>query len=162
MRKGRSLWAVTVSADGELVPDADASETLLHHMVLRGDRWEEFDAPPAEMSRGVFDRAESVLVQRHSSYRQEVKKRNATRVQQRLSSLEASYRAIRAERERRLFESRNRGRERAIPLFEAQLKKLDSDFEERCRQVETSKDVSVSWTVEGAGYVRVVEEPPSR
>lgn len=162
MRKGRSLWAVTVAADGESVSDADASEALLHHMVLRGERWEDFDAPPEEMSRDLFDRAKTVLVQRYSNYRQVVKKRNATRVQQRLSSLEASYRAIRAERERRLFESRNRGRERAIPLFEAQLRKLDSDFEERCRLVETSKDVSVSWTVEGAGYVRVVEEPLSR
>jgi superfamily II DNA or RNA helicase len=162
MRKGRSLWAVTVSADGESVSDADASEALLHHMVLRGDRWEDFDAPPEEMSRGLFDRAQTILVQRYSNYRQEVKKRNAARVQQRLGSLEASYRAIRAERERRLLESRIRGRERAIPLFEAQLRKLESDFEERCRQVEASKDVSVSWTVEGAGYVLVVEEPLSR
>lgn len=158
IRAGRSLWAVAVSASGQLVPDADAAETLLHHMVLRGRRWEDFESPPADFTRKLFEQAQAVLIGRHSAYRQGIRKRNAARVEQRLASLQSSYRAKRAERERRLNESRSRNRERAIPLFEAQLRKLDAEFEERCRQVEASRDVSVSWSIEGAGYVRVVEE----
>lgn len=158
IRAGRSLWAVAVSADGRYVADSDAAEMLLHHMVLRGHRWEDFEAPPEDFTRKLFEQAQAVLMERHSAYRQEVRKRNEARVEQRLASLQSSYRAKRAERERRLLESRIRNRERAIPLFEAQLRKLDAEFEERCRQLRASRDVSVSWTIEGAGYVRVVEE----
>jgi len=158
MRAGRSLWAVVVSADGQLLPDPDAAEMLLHHMVLDGRRWEDFEAPPADLTQKLFERSQTALIERHSTYRQEIRKRNAARVEQRLASLQSSYRAKRAERERRLNESRIRGRERAVPLFEAQLRKLDAEFEERCRQVQGSRDVSVSWAVEGAGYVRVVGE----
>lgn len=158
IRSGRSLWAVAVSTDDESVPDADAGEMLLHHMVLRGRRWDDFDAPPADFTRKLFKRAEEVLAERFMAYRRELKKRNAARVEQRIASLESSYRAKRAERERRLQESRNRGRERAVPLFEAQLRKLDGEFEERRRQLEASKVASANWAIEGAGYVRVVGE----
>lgn len=158
IRAGRSLWAVIVSADGDLVPDPDAAEMLLHHMVLCGRRWDDFAAPPPCFTQKLFEQAQRVLIERHSAYRQEIRKRNAARVEQRLASLQSSYRAKRRERERRLQESRIRGRERAVPLFEAQLRKLDAEFEERCRQVQASRDVSVSWSVEGAGYVRVVGE----
>lgn len=127
-------------------------------MVLRGRRWDDFDAPPADFTRKLFKRAEEVLAERFMAYRRELQKRNAARVEQRIASLESSYRSKRAERERRLQESRNRGRERAVPLFEAQLRKLDGEFDERRRQLEKSKDASANWEIEGAGYVRVVGE----
>ncbi len=158
IRAGRSLWAVVVSADGDFVADPDAGEMLLHHMVLHGRRWDGFDAPPADFSRKLFEQAQRVLIERHSTYRKEIRKRNAARVEQRLASLQSSYRATRLERTRRLQESRIRGKEPAVLRFEAQLRKLDAEFEERCRQVQASRDVSVSWVVEGAGYVRVVGE----
>jgi len=158
MRAGRSLWAVAISADGTFVPEADASETLLHHMVLRGERWEGFEAPPAEFTRSLFEQAESTLYERHAVYRRDMEKRNKIRVQQRLSSLETSYRVMRAERERRLMENRLRENERAVRLFEAQLRKLESGYEERCRQAEASQVFSSDFGIEGAGYVRVVEQ----
>lgn len=156
VRRGRLLWAIVVPADGGDPVDPEAAETLLHQMVLAGERWREFEAPPKEFTAELLVRAKSSLMERQATYRREVRNRNATRVDQRLSSLESSYRVKRSERERRLEESRLRRRERAVPLFEAQLRKLDAEYEERCRQLEESRSISVSSTVEGAGYVRVV------
>ncbi len=156
VRKGRSLWAVVVPANGGEPIESETSEMLLHQMVLSGGRWEDFESPPRDFTARLLEKATSCLMERQATYRQEVRKRNATRVDQRLNSLESSYRAKRVERERRLDESRIRGHQRAVPLFEAQLRKLDSEFEERCRQMEQSRAVSVSSAVEGAGYVRVV------
>ncbi len=157
VRGGRSLWVVAISADGSRVADADAAEELLHHMVIKGARWEGFEAPPKEFTSTLLERAIAALVDRHVQYRRDRKKHNAALVEQRLASLEASFRAKRAERQRRLDETRLRGRERAVSLFEAQLRKLESDYEESCRKIEQARDVSVSWSLEGAGYVRVVE-----
>jgi len=157
VRGGRSLWAVAVSADGTRLPDAEAAEALLHQMVVAGGRWESFEAPPAAFTAALLERAIESLVARHQQYRLDRKKHNAALVEQRLSSLEASFRAKRAERQRRLDETRLRGKERGIALFEAQLRKLESDYEESRRKTEQAKEVSVSWSLEGAGYVRVVE-----
>lgn len=156
IRGGRSLWAAVVSADGSVVADAETSEMLLHHMVLTGRRWEDFESPPEEINASLLDRAKETLLARHSAYRRDVKRRNEALVDQRLASLESSYRVKRSERQGRLDENRLRGNERAAKLFEAQLRKLESDFAERCRQIEEQKTVAVSWAIEGGGYVRVV------
>ena len=156
VRRGRSLWAVVVPADGGNPVDPEAAETLLHQMVLAGERWREFEAPPQEFTAELLRRAKASLMERQATYRREVRNRNATRADQRLSSLESSYRIKRGERERRLKESRLRRRERAVPLFEAQIRKLDAEYEERCRKLEESRSISVSSSIEGAGYVRVV------
>lgn len=158
VRGGRSLWGVVVSCDGEFIADADAGEVLLHHMVLSGRRWLDFEAPPNEVTASLLNRAKEILLDRHASYRRDVKRRNEALVSQRLASLESSYRVKRAERQGRLDENRLRGNERAVKLFEAQLRKLETDFDERCRQIEEQKTVSVSWAIEGGGYVRVVAE----
>lgn len=156
MRAGRSMWAVLLSADGQKVPGGEQAEELLHHMVLSGGRWEEFEAPPAEFTHELLERALGILAERHVEYRRDVVRRNTNLIEQRLASLEASYRIKRAERERRLEENRLRGNVKVVPLFEAQLRKLESDFDESCRRIEERRKVSVSWTVEGGGYVRVV------
>lgn len=88
---------------------------------------------------------------RHGSYRNDVKRRNAALVDQRLASLESSFRVKLAERQGRLGENRARGNERAAKLFEAQIRKLESDYEERRRQIEEQKTVSVRWAIEGDG-----------
>jgi ATP-dependent helicase HepA len=157
IRGGRALWAVAVSADGTQLPDAEATEALLHQMVVVGRRWESFEVPPAEFTAALLDRAIESLVERHQRYRCDRKKHNLALVEQRLASLEASFRAKRAERQRRLDETRLRGKERGVALFEAQLRKLESDCDESRRKTEQAKEVSVSWSMEGAGYVRVVE-----
>lgn len=157
IRRGRSLWAVVVPADGGDLVDPESAEMLLHQMVLAGECWRDFEAPPPEFTAELLQRAKANLMERQTTYRREVRNRNATRVDQRLSSFESSYKVKRRERERRLEESRLRKRERAVPLFEAQVRKLEAEYEERCRQLEESRSISVSSAVEGAGYVRVVE-----
>jgi len=157
VREGRSLWTVVISVNGDTVPDEDASEMLIHHMVLRGTTWPEFETPPREMSAELFQRARNTLFARHQRYRQNALKRNAALVQQRLASLESSYRAKRVERERRLEVNRLRGNQRVIPLFEAQLRRLEAEFEDRSQAIRNQQNLSVSVSdPEGAGYVRVV------
>jgi len=138
------------------VPEGEQGEELLHHMVLSGERWDDFEVPPTEFTHELLERALGILAARHVEYRRDVVRRNTNLIEQRLASLEASYRIKRAERERRLEENRLRGNVKAVPLFEAQLRKLESDFDESCRRIEERRKVSVNWAVEGGGYVRVV------
>jgi len=158
IRAGRTLWAVLVEAGGNGVPDAETSETLLHEMILRGERWDDFEAPPAEFTEQLLTKGIEAIVARHQAYRVSIRRRNNGLVEQRLASLDATYRTKKEERERRLFENRVRGNDRAVTLFEAQLRKLESDFDEATRRVEAQREVSVSWNIEGGGYVRVVPE----
>lgn len=156
VRAGRSLWAVLVDATTGESPDAEQSEALLHEMILNGARWDDFEAPPNEFTSKLLDTGVSTLLDRFQAYRQRARRRNDSLVEQRLASLEATYRTKREARERRLHETRVRGHDRAVGLFEAQLRKLEADFEEAVRKVEQQREIAVSWSIEGGGYVRVV------
>ena len=158
IRAGRALWAILVEAGGNKVSDPESSEALLHEMILKGFRWDDFEAPPGGFTERLLEQGITALVARHQAYRVSIRRRNNNLVEQRLASLEATYRTKKEERERRLFENRVRGNDRAVALFEAQLRKLEADFEEATRRVEAQRDVAVSWSIEGGGYVRVVPE----
>lgn len=156
VRAGRSLWAVLVDASTGESPDAEPSEALLHEMILNGSRWDDFESPPEEFTARLLESGISRLLERYQTYRQGVRRRNNALVEQRLASLDATYRTKRGERERRLQENRIRGNDRAVVLFESQLRKLEADCEEATRKVEKQREVAVSWSIEGGGYVRVV------
>lgn len=159
MRAGRTLWAVLVEAGSGIVPDPEASEALLHEMIIKGARWDDFEAPPSNFTERLLEAGIEALVARHQRYRSSIRRRNDNLVEQRLASLEATYRTKKEERERRLFEIRLRNNKaQVIALFEAQLRKLEADFAESTRRVELQREVAVSWSIEGGGYVRVVPE----
>lgn len=158
LRAGLSLWAEAMEVGTDVSVDGEAAEMLLHHMVVRGQRWEDFEAPPAEFTADLFDRLRDHIARRHAAYRAEAKRRNQAMVEQRLASLEASFRVKLGERQRRLDENIRRENEKVIPLFRRQIEKLEAEHEERTRQIEQQRDLSVSWDIEGAGYVRVVEQ----
>ncbi|MCX5688660.1 MAG: helicase-related protein, partial [Planctomycetota bacterium] len=157
IKGGHSLWAIAVSAQSANAVDPDVAEAMLHQMVISGECWREFETPPNAITEALLARAVESLVERYQTYRDDRKKHNASLVHRRLSSLEASYRIKLADREQRLESTRQGGKERGVALFEAQLNKLRSDYEERCRQVKLAIEVSVEWAIEGGGYVNVVE-----
>ena len=155
-RPGRSLWSAIINAADDTCVGPETAECLMHEMLLAGERWDDFDCPPPEITKHLWDLAHDVIAGRHREYRVAAERQSAIVVEQRLASLEASYRVKRSERERRRLENEVRGNRRAVGLFEAQLRKLDAEHGENCRRLEERRKCSVNWTIEGGGYVRVV------
>ena len=157
LHAGTSLWAECVSVNGEIHPTPDQTELLLHHMVVLGQPFEAFEPPPVEDITALFQACEEALYGRVNARRLEAVKLNGARVESRLASLQASYEFRRAEIERRLQTAHGSGSQRAIGLFETQLRIRESAHRHKKEEIESKRRISVTLEdPDGAGFVRVI------
>lgn len=157
LQAGTSLWAECVSVNGELHPEPEQTEQLLHHMIVRGEPFDPFEPPSPEEVAALYDACEDAIYERITARKVEAKKVNEGRVEARLASLQASYEVRRAETQRRLETAQLSGNQRAIQLFEAQLRTKESTHRHKREELESKRQVAVSAeNPEGAGFVRVI------
>jgi hypothetical protein len=156
LRGGESLWAVCVSFDGETGLSEDTAEMLLHRMLVSGRPWSDFSAPDREVSERLFNRCEEQIVDRLNERRKDATTRNVAMVEARIASLTASFQAKRVSKERILQAHQQRGIQSMIRMVEGQMRKLESDYNAQVAALKERMEVSISYSVEGAGYVHVV------
>lgn len=152
---GRLLIAECISIDEKIRPSQDDSELLLHHAAVRGTPWQAFQPPSAESSLRLLNLCEEAIVARVKRRETRARQEAQTRVDSRIASLQASFMVRQAEKRRLLDIQIERGNQRAIPLFEAQLRRLEADHAEKVRQIEGKKGVSLTYSIQGAGFLRV-------
>lgn len=155
LQAGRSIWVEGQEVSGDLPLDPDVAEQLLHEMVTRGVHWTDFVPPPGDLALTVLNGLEEKISERVIGRRAQANRQNEARVAARLASLRASYEAKRRIREQQLQTQKDRDNQRAIPLFEAQLRRLEAEFEERSRRLEQDRSVTVSYEVSGFGLVHI-------
>jgi hypothetical protein len=158
LQGGRSVWAEAVRLDDGQRLSPDEAETLIYHAVVKGGPWENFPDPEPTAILELLTSCEDQMRDRVATRRAEALRQNSARVDARVASLEASHRAKLREREARLQYHQERANERVIPLFEAQIRKLEADYEERRRKLEAGRRVAVSYTLSGAGLLSVINE----
>lgn len=156
LEKGASLWAESLSIDGAVHPDPEQTELLLHHMIIRGQPFDDFCAPPAEFIMALYEGCEGAIYTRVAVRRVEATNRNVARVEARLASLQASYEYRRAEIQRRLDTARASGSQQAV-AFEGQLRKCEATYLQKRAGIDGVREISVTpEDPDGAGFVRVL------
>ena len=158
LQAGRSVWAEVYSIDREQTLPADKAEQLVHEMVTKGQDWEGFEGPPGPEAIAILDLLQEHIGQRLIDRKRDATRQNGARVDARLASLEASYRAKRRIREQQLAIQVERQNRRVIPLFEAQLARLDAEYEGRRRKLERGREVTVEHEMTAFGFVHIVPE----
>lgn len=156
LRGGYSLWAEAVTVDRSARLGEEQAEELLHDVVVSGHRWLDFEAPDRDFTRALFEHCQNAIAARVKDRLLRAQSQSEGVVASRLASLEASYHARRAERQRILDTNRERGRVQGTRLAEARLRVLDDEYKQRREEIDRSRTVNIGFSVEGAGYVRVL------
>lgn len=158
LQAGRSIWAEMSQHDATERLAPDVAERLLYEMIVGGDAWPEFDAPTGADAEKMTQIFEEWIRERCLLRRNQAQEQNETRVSARLSSLKASTEAKLAIVRGQLEQHRLKGNQRIIPAVEGKLRKIEADFEQRERQLQGGRKVSVTYTAGGFGYVRVLNK----
>lgn len=142
----------------EPVVDAETCERLLHEMVVDGQPWE--DEPPSfdrEAMEGLYDWFEEHAAAHTKQYRTKRNREAETVVLRQMQAIEASFRVKRERREKAIATARAAGRsDTIIQLQNAQIRKLEADFDLKRAELQSAKTVDVSYRIEGVGWLRAI------
>jgi SNF2 family DNA or RNA helicase len=158
LQAGRSIWAEVAQHDGTGRIPSELAEQLLYEMIVAGEGWAEFEPPDGARAIELIRTFEGWISERCLRRRAIAQEQNDGRVNARLASLKASTDAKLAIVRGQLEQHRLRGNQRILPAVEGKLRKIEADFEQRQRQLEDGRKVSLSYAARGFGYVRVVNK----
>ena len=155
LQAGRSIWAEVQGPDGPI--GAEQAEQLLHQMVLHGRPWADFDAPPTDAALAMMNELEARIAARCLAQKVKSADVNESRVAARLASLRASTEAKRAAQQRRI-DQHVATATTASCLRARQTGQIEADAQQRERELERGRVVSVRYIPQGFGFLRVVAE----
>ena len=143
----------------EPVVDAEICERLLHEMVVGGQPWNEglpsYD--PGAM-REMYNWFDEQAATHAVEYRAKRNREAKVVVLRKRQAIEASFGVKRGRKEKAIATAQASGIEANIAtvtlLQNAQIKKLEADFDMKCAKLQANKTVDVSYRIEGVGWLR--------
>jgi hypothetical protein len=157
LQAGRSIWAEIALHDGTGRLPAETAEQLLYEMIVSGGPWADFEAPASNRAAELVRTFEVWISERCTQRRTIAQEQNDTRVNARMASLKASTEAKLRIVRGQLEQHRMRGNQRILPAVEGKLRRIEADHEQRQRELDESKRVSLSYSAGGFGFIRIVK-----
>lgn len=143
--------------EGEPIIDAELCEGVLHEMVVNGQAWND-DRPNYDVStlETLYEWLEEYIATYVEEHRVKRNREAKAVVARQLQAIEASYRVKCERREKAIQTVRTTGgSHEAIRLQQDQINKLQNDFEMRSAAMRSRSTVSVSYRIQGVGWLRV-------
>jgi hypothetical protein len=156
-RERHRLEAFLAHMDTGRPVDRHSAALALGQMLREGVPREVEDWDPARAGKLIED-LEDEFVQHLAADRRDLKERQETRAKTRLVTLESSYRR-KVERKRELLDDARRQNRppNYIRLLEGTIRNLESEFEQRARELEAERDVALTSSLVASGVVYVEE-----
>lgn len=153
-RRRKTLETAFAEVGTERVLDGDTSEILLSEMVTRGRTLPDFPAIEKEMIRKLCMLAEEEFVSRLSAQEQELTRSNEALINNRLASLEASYRAREAKQLKRHQSAMEKQQShRYIRMVEGGLRNMKNEYARKREEIEEGRSVGKSFRLVAAGFL---------
>lgn len=153
-RHDRTLESSFIDLDTSEVLDSETSEVLLSQMVTEGKTYPGDPVFDEEWIMKMARRADEVFVERIGEKERELRRINDALISNRLSSLEASFKA----KEKKKLELLERGKRggknpRYIRMLEGGLKNIRSDYERKRSEIDAGRTVRKEFSLIAAGFL---------